>query len=105
MTKQEFAALAAGKILILDGATGSNLTKAGMPKGVCTESWALKHPEVVIELQRKYVEAGSDIVYAPTFGANRASLKRFGLEDRLAELNRELVKLSKEAVAGKALVV
>lgn len=104
MTKREFAALAAEKILILDGATGSNLTKAGMPKGVCTESWALEHPEAVIELQRRYVDAGSDIVYAPTFGANRASLKRFGLENRLGELNRDLVKLSKEAVAGKALV-
>ena len=104
MTKQEFAALAAENRLILDGATGSNLSKAGMPKGVCTEEWALNHPEAVIELQKKYVEAGSDIIYAPTFGANRASLKRFGLEDRLAELNRELVKLSQEAAAGKALV-
>ena len=104
MTKQEFAALAAGNRLILDGATGSNLTKAGMPKGVCTELWALEHPEAVIELQRRYIEAGSDIIYAPTFGANRASLKRFGLENRLAELNHELVKLSREATAGKALV-
>jgi len=104
MTKQEFAALAATKKLILDGATGSNLTKAGMPKGVCTELWALEHPEAVIELQKKYVEAGSDILYAPTFGANRASLKRFGLEGRLEELNCELVRLSKTAAKGKALV-
>lgn len=104
MTKHEFAALAAQKILILDGATGSNLTKAGMPKGVCTELWALEHPEAVIELQKRYIEAGSDIVYAPTFGANRASLKRFGLEDRLEELNRELVRLSKTAAEGQALV-
>ncbi len=104
MTKQEFAARAAEKILILDGATGSNLTKVGMPKGVCTESWALDHPEAVIQLQKKYVEAGSDIIYAPTFGANRASLKRFGLEDRLTELNHELVKLSRDAAAGNALI-
>lgn len=104
MTKQEFTALAAEKILTLDGATGSNLTKAGMPKGVCTESWALEHREAVIGLQQKYVRAGSDIVYAPTFGANRASLKRFGLEYRLQELNHKLVQLSKEAVAGQALV-
>jgi len=104
MTKQEFAARAAEKILILDGATGSNLTKAGMPKGVCTELWALEHPEAVIELQRRYIEAGSDIIYAPTFGANRASLKRFGLEERLAELNCELVQLSKTAAQGRVLV-
>ena len=104
MTKQEFAELTAKKILILDGATGSNLTKAGMPKGVCTEEWALSHPEAVIARQRAYVEAGSDIVSAPTFGANRASLTRFGLEDRLGELNHKLVELSKTAVEGKALV-
>ena len=104
MTKQEFADLAKQKILILDGATGSNLTKAGMPKGVCTEEWALAHPEAVIALQRAYVEAGSDIVYAPTFGANRASLKRFGLEERLSELNHRLVELSRIAVDGRVLV-
>ena len=104
MTKQEVADLAKQKILILDGATGSNLTKAGMPKGVCTEEWALAHPEAVIALQRAYVEAGSDIVYAPTFGANRASLKRFGLEERLSELNHRLVELSRIAVDGRVLV-
>ena len=104
MTKKEFAEWTEKKILILDGATGSNLTKAGMPKGVCTEEWALAHPEAVIALQRAYVEAGSDIVYAPTFGANRASLKRFGLEDRLSELNHKLVQISREAADGQALV-
>ena len=104
MTKQEFAELTKNKLLILDGATGSNLTKAGMPKGVCTEEWALEHPEAVIELQRRYIEAGSDIVYAPTFGANRASLKRFNLESRIEVLNRKLVALSKTAAAGQALV-
>lgn len=104
MTKQEFTELSSNRILILDGATGSNLTKAGMPKGVCTEEWALEHPEAVIDLQRRYIEAGSDIVYAPTFGANRASLTRFGLENRLAELNRRLVQLSKAAAGDQALV-
>ena len=104
MTKQEFAELTQQKRLILDGATGSNLTKAGMPKGACTEVWALEHPETVIALQRGYIESGSDIVYAPTFGANRASLKRFGLEDRLEELNHKLVQISKEAANGVALV-
>lgn len=104
MTKQEFAELTKQKRMILDGATGSNLTKAGMPKGACTEVWALEHPETVIALQRGYIEAGSDIVYAPTFGANRASLKRFGLEDRLQELNHKLVQISKAAADGKTLV-
>lgn len=90
--------------MILDGATGSNLTKAGMPKGVCTEKWAMEHRDVVIALQRGYVDAGSNIVYAPTFGANRASLKRFDLEGRLGEMNQALVQISKEAADGRALV-
>ena len=60
--------------LILDGATGSNLQKAGMPVGVCPEQWILDHPQVLLKLQKDFVEAGSDIVYAPTFSANRIKL-------------------------------
>jgi 5-methyltetrahydrofolate--homocysteine methyltransferase len=104
MTNQEFLELTQKSVVILDGATGSNFKTAGMPAGVCTELWALEHPEVVIDLQRSYVEAGSQIVYAPTFGANRVTLAMHGLEERLVELNTKLVALSKEAVNGKALV-
>ena len=91
-------------MLILDGATGSNLRKAGMPVGVCPELWALEHPEPVRELIRAYVNAGSDIVYAPTFCANRISLSGCGLENRLEELNAGLVRLAREAADGRALV-
>ena len=104
MTRQEFIALAEQKILILDGATGSNLRKASMPVGVCSELWALEHPETVLDLQRAYVDAGSDIIYAPTFTANRINLASYGLEDRLKEINTELVKLSKRAADGRAYV-
>ncbi len=104
MTKQEFLNLTKQGIVVLDGATGSCLKEAGMPNGVCTELWALENKEVVIDLQRKYAQAGSQIIYAPTFGANRVSLKMHELEDRLEELNRQLVALSKEAVGEKALV-
>ena len=104
MEKEEFAALCERKIVLLDGATGSNLMKAGMPRGVCTEAWVCEHPQALLELQRAYVRAGSDIIYAPTFSANRHSLARHGLEDRVRELNTKLVALSKEAAEGKALV-
>ena len=67
MTKQEFQELAQN-IVLLDGATGSNLMAAGMPKGVCTEEWVLAHKNVIQNLQRAYIEAGSNIIYAPTFG-------------------------------------
>lgn len=104
MTKQEFHELAARGPVLLDGATGSNLRAAGMPVGVSPELWVLEHPEVMLDLQRAYAEAGSRIIMAPTFSANRPGLKNFGLEERLAELNAALVSLSKEAAGDRALV-
>ena len=104
MTRQAFAAMAAGGPVLLDGATGSNLRAAGMPVGVCAELWALEHPEIVKELQQAYVAAGSQIIYAPTFSANRISLSMHGLQERIAELNRELLALSREAANGRAYV-
>ena len=104
MTKQEFSRLAAQGPVLLDGATGSNLRTAGMPVGVSPELWVLEHPEALLNLQRSYVEAGSRIVMAPTFSANRLSLKHFGLEEQVGELNVRLAALSKKAVGGRALV-
>lgn len=90
--------------VILDGAMGSNLRKAGMPVGVCPEKWALDHSEVILGLQRAYVEAGSNIIYAPTFAANRINLAGHGLENQLVEINTKLVQLSKQAADGRAYV-
>ena len=104
MTRQEFARLTARGPVILDGATGSNLRAAGMPVGVPPELWILDNPEVLLDLQRNYVEAGSMILCTPTFSANRLSLKNFGLEGGVRELNQALVALSKEAAGGKALI-
>ncbi len=91
-------------VVLLDGATGSNLMKAGLPRGVSAEQWVTEHPDVLQELQRAYVEAGSKIVYAPTFAANRISLANFGLESQVEQLNTRLVKISREAVEGRAFV-
>ena len=104
MTKKEFREFVNKGPIILDGATGTNLMAAGMPIGVCPEAWILEHKEVLLNLQRGYVEAGTHIVYAPTFTGNRIKLEEYGLADRITEINTELVKLSKEAVGDKALV-
>lgn len=104
MTRQQFDELTAKGVVILDGATGSNLRKAGMPVGISSEEWVLEHPSVLQELQRAYVDAGSQIVYAPTFAANRISLCNFNLQDRVIELNTKLVKISKDGVGDRALV-
>lgn len=90
--------------LLLDGATGTQLFQRGMPRQACPETWVLDHPEVLIALQREYVDAGSQVLIAPTFGANRARLARYGLEDRVEDLNRRLAALSRQAAGGRALV-
>ena len=104
MTKQEFRALLEKGPIILDGATGSNLRLMGMPAGVCTEKWINENPEVIKKLQKAYVDAGSMVVYAPTFMANRISLKNVGLESEVKRLNMENVKISKDAVGNRAFV-
>lgn len=104
MNKQEFQALIGDNPIFLDGATGSNLQKKGMPVGVCPEKWILEHKQVLVGLQREFIEAGANIVYAPTFTANRIKLKEYGLEGKIRRINHELVALSKEAAGGKAYV-
>ncbi len=104
MTKEEFQTLVKKGPILLDGATGTNLQNAGMPVGVCPEQWILENSEVLVELQRQYVEAGTDILFAPTFTANRIKLEEYGLADHIETMNRQLVELSKSAAAGKALV-
>lgn len=103
MTRDEFLKLT-GKLVILDGATGSNLQKRGMPNGVCPEKWIVDNRDVMIQLQKEYVAAGTNILYAPTFSGNRVKLAEYGLENEIEYLNKTLVAISKEAAKGKALV-
>ena len=104
MTKQEFQELVKKGTVLLDGATGSNLMRAGMPRGVCTEQWVCENPQPLMELQKAYREAGSQIVYAPTFSANRISLANHGLQDKVEELNKTLIGISRKAVGTGCLV-
>ena len=97
LTKEEFHALLNNGPLFLDGATGSNLQKAGMPKGCCTEEWVLQNPQPLVELQQAYAAAGSNIIYAPTFQAQPIALERVGLADQCEKVNAELVRLSRSA--------
>ena len=82
LTKEQFHEMIAKGVHILDGATGSNLMKAGMPRGCCTEKWVLEHPEALVNLQREYVKAGSQILYAPTFQAQPIALEKVGLAEQ-----------------------
>ena len=104
MTKQELQDLFQKGPIILDGATGSNLMAKGMPMGVCPEDWIYHHKDAIVSLQKAYVEAGTQILYAPTFTANRIKLAEYDMEDRLEELNRAMVRYSREAAGDRAFV-
>jgi 5-methyltetrahydrofolate--homocysteine methyltransferase len=104
MTRQQLQDLLQKGPIILDGATGSNLMAKGMPMGVCPEDWIFHHKDAIVSLQKAYVEAGTQILYAPTFTANRIKLAEYGMEDRLEELNRAMVRFCREAAGDSAFV-
>ena len=88
----------------LDGAMGTQLQQRGLPIGACPDAWNLTQPEKVEEVARAYVEAGSRIILTNTFSANRFTLGRHGLAEKVAEINHAGVKIALRATSGKALV-
>lgn len=96
MKTEELYTMIQQKPVILDGATGSNLQKVGMKPGVALEEWILENEDKLIDLQKSFVEAGTNILYAPTFSGNRVKLEEYGLADRAEEINKRLVGLVKE---------
>lgn len=87
-------------LCLLDGATGSNLRLAGMPRNVSTELWVLENPEPLVSLQRAYARTGSQIVYAPTFQAQPIALKAHGMDRHTERINASLAALSRSAAPG-----
>ena len=95
LTAAEFKEKLSQGVYLLDGATGSNLQKMGMPRGCCTEEWILANPQSLVALQRQYVEAGSQILYAPTFQAQPIALEKVGLHKQTEAINAQLVALTR----------
>ena len=100
LTKEQFQKKIASGTRLLDGATGSNLRKMGMPRGCCTEEWILANPQALVSLQRAYAQAGSQILYAPTFQAQPIALKAVGLDKQTEAINAHLAALSRSAAPG-----
>ena len=100
LTKESFSELLAQGPCLLDGATGSYLRAKGMPRDCATEEWVLRNPEVLVELQRGYAQAGSRIIYAPTFQAQPIALQKIGLENHTEAINAQLIALSRSAAPG-----
>ena len=95
LTKEQFHKKIASGLRFIDGATGSNLQIVGMPRGCCTEKWILENPQALIDLQQRYAEAGSQILYAPTFQAQPIALEKEGLAQQAEEINARLVQLTR----------
>lgn len=90
--------------LILDGATGTELQKCGYKGDVSAEQWVLDNPDSIVGIQKGYVAAGSNVLYSPSFGANRRKLEEHGIFNKTADYNRRLAALSQKAADGKAFV-
>jgi 5-methyltetrahydrofolate--homocysteine methyltransferase len=86
--------------LLGDGAMGTQLMLAGLEQGNCGEAWNLTHPERVLAIQRRYVEAGSDCLLTNTFGGSRIMLNRHGDADKVIAINAAAVRIAREAFGG-----
>ena len=91
--------------IILDSITIDSLIYNGMPKDVCCYKWIIENSDIMINLKKEFIKAGSNAICAPTYGASRENLKRFGLENDIERINLELVKLTKRAVGNKSIIV
>lgn len=106
MAKNDIAArLAAGEVLVSDGATGTNLQRMGLPVGAAAEVWVLENPEAIRRLNRAFIEAGSDILLTCTFGGTPMRLAASGLAEQFEAVNRKAIKITKEAVDGQDVLV
>lgn len=104
MTREQFKKLFEDKIIIFDGASGTQLHKMGMPSGVCPEKWAVENPECLKKVHKGYLEAGSEVIYTFTFGGNAIKLDEYGLKGETFQLNKRLVEIAREATEGKCLI-
>jgi len=104
MSKIKIKNLLQNQMVILDGATGTELQKRGLPAGVCPEIWCMEHPSVLHDVHASYVRAGAQIVYTCTFGANRFKFQQYKAEKDVYTVNLELTRLAKKACGRKALI-
>jgi len=104
MDKVQFKQLFQDKVLVLDGASGTQMMNRGMPKGACPEKWAIENPGALISMQTSYIEAGSHVVYTFTLGANRLKLDMHGFGSETRLMNEKLARISRDAAKDIAFV-
>lgn len=104
MTKQEWLKLLQERVLLADGAMGTMLYNKGVYLNLCFDEVNLTNPDLVKSIHREYIQAGAEIIETNTFGANRFKLKKYGLEDKVAEINLEAARLAREEAGKRAWV-
>ena len=95
--------LSTERVIVLDGAMGTELQKRGMPAGVSPEFWCTKNSHVIRDIHGTYRDAGADIIYSCTFGGNGLKLGQYGLSETF-EINRQLAAIAREVSNGRGLV-
>lgn len=100
--KESFLSAIAKRVLVADGAMGTQLHTAGLELGACGEQWNLTHPDAVLAIQSAYVEAGSECLITQTFGASSINLARHGLADSVEAINRAGVEIARQAFGGRS---
>lgn len=98
--KSILSSLKNGKVLVSDGAWGTELHSRGLKAGECPELWNITHRADVLSIAKAYVDAGADMILTNSFGASPFKLAYYGLEERTAEINEVAGAISREA-AGR----
>ncbi len=91
----------AGKVLVSDGAWGTFLQQKGMKPGECPEEWNITHPDEVFDIAKSYIEAGADMIETNSFGGTIFKVQKYGLGDKVFELNKAAAEISRKAAGDK----
>lgn len=105
MASSTFLSQLENQILVVDGATGTNLQKRGLPKGMPSDLWTFENPDAIMQLERDFIAAGSNIILTNTFGGTRIRLAKLGLAERIVELNHKAVEIARKAVEGQSVFI